>query len=91
MYEITTNPSQKGVFKVPMLRNVALTAPFMHDGRFATLEEVVEFYSSGIRKSALTDPLLRARRHTLSPEQQEALVAFLKTLSDPGFLQSIDP
>ena len=88
---ITGRVFDLGKFKSPTLRNIEYTAPYMHDGRFATLEEVVEFYSSGIRKSALTDPLLRARRHTLTPEQQEALVAFLKTLSDPGFLQSIDP
>ncbi|HEX9952844.1 MAG TPA: cytochrome c peroxidase [Rubricoccaceae bacterium] len=78
-----------GRFKVGSLRNVALSAPFMHDGRFATLEQVVDFYDDNVRTSANLDPILRgpngqARRLGLSPADKAALVAFLRTLSDPG-------
>jgi cytochrome c peroxidase len=80
-----------GVFKVPSLRNIELTAPYMHDGRFATLEEVVEFYDSGVVDNPNLSPLMRnpegqpgARRLHLTTEEKAALVAFLKTLTDPG-------
>lgn len=72
-------------FSTPSLRNVALTAPYMHDGRFATLEEVVEHYSSGIHRSATLDPNLAKHPEKgllLRAEDKAALVAFLKTLSD---------
>ena len=69
---------------VPSLRNVALTAPYMHDGRFKTLEEVVEHYSSGLKRSSTLDPNL-AKHPTsgiqLSAADKKALVAFLKTLT----------
>jgi len=68
---------------------VALTAPYMHDGRFQTLEEVVEHYSTGQKRSATLDPNLA--KHTeggvhLSEGDKKALVAFLKTLTDEKFL-----
>jgi cytochrome c peroxidase len=80
-----------GVFKIPMLRNIAQTAPYMHDGRFATLEEVVDHYSSGIQLHENLHPLLRDSRsnpkHFLfDPSEKEALVAFLNTLTDEEFL-----
>src|SRR5213079_3595062 len=56
---ITGNPADNGKFKVPSLRNIELTAPYMHDGRFATLEEVVEFYDSGIVNHPNLSPPLR--------------------------------
>lgn len=82
-----------GVFKVPSLRNIELTAPYMHDGRFATLEDVVEFYNSGVVDNPNLAPPLRVptppgtppgppRRLNLTADQQAALVAFLKTLTD---------
>lgn len=76
-----------GRFKTVSLRNVALTAPFMHDGRFATLEEVVEHYDSGIQRSPGLDNRLRGRggspvRLNLSAAERAALVAFLNTLTD---------
>jgi cytochrome c peroxidase len=85
----------EGIFKVPSLRNIELTAPYMHDGRFATLEEVVEFYNSGVVNHPNLSPPLRVptppgappgppRRLNLTAEQKAALVAFLKTLTDPG-------
>ncbi|MEZ4703411.1 MAG: cytochrome c peroxidase [Rhodothermales bacterium] len=74
-------------FKTPSLRNVAVTAPYMHDGRFETLEDVVTFYNAEVQPSATLDPLLgRTRREPLSDEEQAALVAFLHTLTDDDFL-----
>ncbi len=82
-----------GRFKPPSLRNIAVRPPYMHDGRFATLREVVEFYNSGIDDSPDLDPRLRdsdgsPRRLHLAPEQRDALVAFLNTLTDPAFLRA---
>ncbi|MEO8350726.1 MAG: cytochrome c peroxidase [Chthoniobacteraceae bacterium] len=91
---VTGKPEDIGKFKVPSLRNIALTAPYMHDGRFATLEEVVEFYNSGIVDHPNLAPELRAapgppgspppgpRRLNLTAEQKTALVAYLKTFTD---------
>ena len=88
---ITGRPGDRGKFAVPSLRNVALTAPYMHDGHFKTLEEVIEHYSSGVKRSATLDPNL-AKHPTsgiqLSSADKHALVAFLKTLTDEQFVQS---
>jgi cytochrome c peroxidase len=89
---ITGRAQDNGLFKVPSLKNIELTAPYMHDGRFATLEEVVEFYNSGVVLNPNLPPQLRAapvpgqppaaRRLNLTTTQKAALVAFLKTLTD---------
>lgn len=75
------------LFKAPTLRSVGLTGPYMHDGRFATLAEVVDFYASGVRDGPALDPRLREgrgpRRLDLSAADRAALVAFLMTLDDP--------
>lgn len=89
--EITGNANMRGEFKVPSLRNIALTGPFMHDGRFATLEEVVEHYNSGVQNSADLDNRLRVngnnvRRLNLSNQEKQALVDFLLTLTDNNFI-----
>jgi cytochrome c peroxidase len=81
------NPVFAGRFKTTSLRNIERTAPYMHDGRFATLEEVVEHYNSGIQNHptlspALRDPNGNPVRLNLSDSQKAALVAFLKTLTD---------
>jgi cytochrome c peroxidase len=84
----TGKASDRGKFSVPSLRNVALTAPYMHDGRFATLEEVVEHYSTGVKRSATLDPNLAKHPDggvPLSAADMRALVAFLRTLTDPQF------
>ncbi len=84
--EVTGKDYDVGKFAVPSLRNVALTAPYMHDGRFATLEEVVRHYASGITRSATLDPNLAKHPDggvPLSEADQRALVAFLRTLTDP--------
>ncbi len=86
---ITGNSGDIGKFKVPSLRNIEVTGPYMHDGRFATLEEVVEHYNSGVKRSDTLDPNLAKHPATglnLSSEDKEALVAFLKTLTDDKFL-----
>lgn len=75
------------LFKAPSLRSVGLTGPYMHDGRFATLAEVVDFYASGVRDGPALDPRLREgrepRRLDLDVGDRAALVAFLETLDDP--------
>ena len=80
-----------GRFKVPILRNVALTAPYMHDGRFATLEEVVEHYSTGIKDHPNLDHQLKSgtapMRFDFTEEQKQDLVAFLNTFTDEEFTQ----
>lgn len=81
----TGSAADEHKFSTPSLRNVALTAPYMHDGRFATLEEVVEHYSSGVRRGETLDPNLAkhpANGLNLSTEDKAALVAFLKTLTE---------
>ena len=86
---VTGNPSDLGRFKTPTLRNIEYTAPYMHDGRFNTLEEVVEFYSTGVHNTSTVDPLMVYAFDggvQLTEDQKAALVAFLKTLSDPGYL-----
>ena len=89
-YEVTQEPSDKARFKVPSLRNIALTPPYMHDGRFATLEEVLEHYNTGVKTSSTLDELLF---HNIEPgglqltfEEKNDLIAFLHTLTDPQFL-----
>jgi cytochrome c peroxidase len=89
--EITKADADRGKFKVPTLRNIALTAPYMHDGRFATLEEVVEHYNGPLHRSRTLDPNLAKHPETglgLSAEDKAALVAFLKTLTDESFANS---
>lgn len=86
---VTGNPQQNGLFKSPSLRGIELSAPYMHDGRFASLEAVVEHYSTGVKAHPNLSPPLRTpngtpRNLNLSGEQKAALVAFLKTLTDTG-------
>jgi len=81
---VTGLEADRGKFATPSLRNVARTAPYMHDGRFTTLEEVVAHYSTGIHRSATLDPNLAKHPQNglnLSADEQRAMVAFLKALS----------
>lgn len=83
--KVTKKPEDKGKMKVPSLRNVAITAPYMHDGRFNTLEEVVDHYNSGLKASSTLDLALEQTRGTglrLSEQDKTDLVNFLKTLTD---------
>jgi len=83
---ITNNPDDLGKFRVPSLRNVALTAPYMHDGRFANLDQVLNHYVSGIQQSATLDPNL-AQGIGLNASERAAIIAFLHTLTDTKFTQ----
>ena len=76
---VTGKEEDRGAFKVPTLREVARTAPYMHDGSFETLEEVVDFYSDGGRANPNLDPQIRPLH--LSKEEKRALVKFLGGLS----------
>ncbi len=89
-FQVTNDPADRGKFKVPSLRNIALTPPYMHDGRFATLEEVVEHYNTGVKQSATVDELLQFSLQPgglqMTAQGKADLVAFLKTLTDETFL-----
>lgn len=88
---ITNDPNDRGKFKTPSLRNVEFTAPYMHDGRFATLEEVVEHYSFGVIPSNTIDPKMKKVNQggvQLSYEDRQNLIAFLKTFSDSTFINN---
>lgn len=76
--------SDRGKFRVPTLRNIAHTAPYMHDGRFQTLEEVIDHYNSGGHFSPNVNPLMRPLG--LDEDEKAAILAFLHTLSDTSFL-----
>lgn len=82
----TNQALQNGVFKVPFLRNIELTAPYMHDGRFVNLREVIDHYSEGIANHPNLDVELKngnlAKRMNFTEEQKEGLEAYLKTLTD---------
>lgn len=88
---VTQVSIDKGAFATPSLRNIALTAPYMHDGRFNTLEEVLDHYSEGVERTDTLDPNLAKHPDGglhLSPEDKQALIAFLKTLTDDRFARS---
>lgn len=87
---VSGNEKENGKFKIPSFRNVALTAPYMHDGRFKTLQEVLDFYSEGVNASANIDSKMgfahRKGAH-LSCEEKEQIIAFLLTLTDSVFIR----
>jgi len=78
-FTVSGDSDDHGAFKTPTLREIARTAPYMHDGSIATLEDVVEFYAQGGRANPELDQRMRPIQFT--PEEKQALVAFLKTLS----------
>ena len=89
--EVTKNPADRAKFKVPSLRNVAVTPPYMHDGRFKTLEEVIDHYNEGIKESSTVDPAILTTKETgllLTDQDKVDLINFLKTLTDPVFLDN---
>jgi cytochrome c peroxidase len=90
---VTGNPADHGKFKTPSLRNLVYTAPYMHDGRFATLDEVLDHYSTGVKVSPTTDPLMQFAFQggvQLAPEEKADLKAFLLTLTDEEFITNPD-
>jgi cytochrome c peroxidase len=84
--EFDPSPLAVGMFKIPSIRNIELTSPYMHDGRFATLEEVIDFYSEGIQDHQNLHPFLKengqAIKFHFTENEKAALVQFLKTLTD---------
>lgn len=91
VYETTGRNNHQGKFKVPSLRNVAVRAPYMHDGRFANLEEVINHYSTGMQNHPRTLPFMKdddgnAIKYNFTDTEKQALIAFLNTLTDDQFL-----
>ena len=89
--EVTNDPMDKAAFKVPSLRNIALTPPYMHDGRFQTLEEVIDHYNSGIQESSSVDPAILNTKETglfLTQQDKQDLINFLHTLTDEVYLNN---
>jgi cytochrome c peroxidase len=87
-YEVTKDPQDLGKFKVPGLRNVAITGPYMHDGSFKTLDDVIEYYSvpyKFVKDPLNMDSLVRVPIHFTSQEKKD-LKAFLESLTDRRFL-----
>jgi len=86
-FRITENSTDLYKFKVPSLRNVELTAPYMHDGRFFTLDDVLNHYSRGVVQSETLDPIL-SKGISLSEEEKRKIILFLKTLTDKEFIRN---
>ena len=87
--DVTGNAADNGKFKTPSLRNLAYTAPYMHDGRFATLDEVINHYSEGLQNSSTISPLLKYIGQggvQLTASDKASLKAFLLSLSDSSFV-----
>ena len=88
--DVTGLPSDHRKFKVPSLRNIEITFPYMHDGRIATLEDVLDFYTDGITPSETLDPIFIQANGNLgleiTTEEKQKIIAFLKTLTDTDFL-----
>ncbi len=84
---ITELITDEGKFKVPTLRNIEVSRPYMHDGRLSTLNEVLEHYSTGIKNHSNLDPILK-NGISLNSEEKISLLAFLKTLTDQTFLKN---
>jgi cytochrome c peroxidase len=91
-YRITYNTADMGKFKTPTLRNSMLTAPYMHDGRFSTMEEVLNHYSDGVKITATTDVLVQQGNGTpgisLTADDKKNIIAFLHTLTDSAFIHN---
>ena len=88
---ISEHPSDDGKFRVPSLRNVGLTAPYMHTAQFQSLEEVLDHYSSGIVSSATLDPIFQQGEKSGIPmtgDEKSSIIAFLKTLTDREFISN---
>ena len=93
LYRVTVDSADFMKFRVPSLRNVEFTSPYMHDGRFLSLEAVLNFYSDGVEENPRLDPILRNGETIgipLSSQEKQDLISFLKTLSDNDFLTDPD-
>lgn len=85
---ITSDIADAGKFKVPSLRNVILTPPYMHDGRFATMDRVLEHYATGIQHSSTLSSLLPVGGIRLTDQEQKDIISFLKTLTDENLIKN---
>tara|TARA_B100000809_G_C15136148_1_gene530679 strand:- start:3933 stop:5114 length:1182 start_codon:yes stop_codon:yes gene_type:complete len=88
---VTNDPNDNAKFKTPSLRNLAYSAPYMHDGRFQTLDEVIDHYSTGVTISATIDPLMELQSNggsNLTPSEKADLKAFLLALTDSEFINN---
>lgn len=88
-YAVTLNETDRYKFKVPSLRNLAYTAPYMHDGRFYTLDAVLDHYAGQVKQTPNLDPLLQQNGQLgipLTTEERAAIIAFLNTLNDRQFV-----
>ncbi|HLV23986.1 MAG TPA: cytochrome c peroxidase [Moheibacter sp.] len=91
LFRVSLDSADFMKFRVPSLRNVAKTAPYMHDGRFLSLQAVLNFYSNGVEDNPRLDPVLRNGEMVgipLSEQEKQDLTAFLNTLSDENFLNN---
>ncbi|MEW6982236.1 cytochrome-c peroxidase [Colwelliaceae bacterium 6471] len=97
LLEVTGKEEHRGLFKTPTLRNIAVTGPYMHDGRFENLQQVLNHYNGGIKRSRTLSPLIveadnipkTQKNHislNLSEDEKKAIIAFLHTLTDEDFL-----
>ncbi len=89
--EVSQLPDDVGKFRVPSLRNLTAIGPYMHNGKFKTIEKVLDHYASGVKDSPTLDPLLRQPDGSLgiplTASEKTKLIAFLKTLDDEAFLR----
>ena len=83
---VTLNPNDNGKFKIPTLRNIALTAPYMHDGSFATLENVIDHYAQGGQNHANQNSKISG--FSITTQEKSDLIAFLHTLTDYEFINN---
>jgi cytochrome c peroxidase len=83
--DVTRDPQDMGRFRAPTLRNIAVTAPYMHDGSLPTLEAVLDHYASGGHASRFRSPAVRGFGFTAA--ERDDLLAFLNSLTDTGFLE----
>jgi cytochrome c peroxidase len=89
--KVTGDPADNGKFRSPSIRNLAFTAPYMHDGRFETLDEVINHYSEGLKRSSTIDPLMKKVHQggvLLTTKEKADLKAFLLSLSDFDFVNN---
>ncbi|GAA5093324.1 cytochrome c peroxidase [Chryseobacterium ginsengisoli] len=91
-YRVTLDQNDWMKFRVPSLRNIEYTAPYMHDGRFYTLDAVLNFYSDNVEDNSNLDPQLRQNGHigiVMNAQEKQFIIAFLKTLSDKNFISNL--
>ena len=90
-FSITQNQLDRGAYKAPTLRNIAVSSPYMHDGRFQTIDQVIDFYSDNVKYSEQVSPLMHHVMQggvRLTKEEKTQLKAFLNTLTDEDFINN---